>query len=177
MFTGKQIRDKRKAENLSVEALATKIGVGKENLYKWEKGTQPSNPEDYIKVSNWLENVPRGTKNAALIDFKPNGGGGLDYKEKYIAILERENSTLLNQLRLNLEKLEELSNKVSQNYAVLSSLRFAIAMILTGQRKWNLKNLSPGEVSNLLELADTLDTQCAAVIAEERKRGNSHVGK
>ena len=60
MFTGKQIRDKRKAEKLSAEALAMKLGVDKENLYKWEKGTKPSDPEDFIKISNWLENVPRG---------------------------------------------------------------------------------------------------------------------
>jgi transcriptional regulator with XRE-family HTH domain len=58
-----QIRKKRKALRLSAEDLATLIGVNKENIYKWEKGTKPSNPEDYIKLMNWLkgtlENIPK----------------------------------------------------------------------------------------------------------------------
>lgn len=62
MFTGKQIRDKRKAEGLTAEELAVKLTVSKANLYKWEKGHTPSNPKDYIKIEKWLagkiENVP-----------------------------------------------------------------------------------------------------------------------
>lgn len=58
-----QIKGKRKELKLSAEELATLIGVSKDNIYKWEKGTRPSNPEDYIKLTNWLngkmEGVPK----------------------------------------------------------------------------------------------------------------------
>lgn len=52
---GKQIRDKRKAEKLSAEELAKKLKVSAANIYKWEKGTKPSDPEDYIRLANWLK--------------------------------------------------------------------------------------------------------------------------
>lgn len=62
MFTGEQIRSKRKGLKMSVEQLADLLRVKPDNLYKWEKGTKPNNAEDYLKIENWLsgkmENVP-----------------------------------------------------------------------------------------------------------------------
>lgn len=54
MFEGKQIRDKRRSLNMSAEQLARKINVNVNNLYKWEKGHRPHDPEDYMKIENWL---------------------------------------------------------------------------------------------------------------------------
>lgn len=48
------IKTKRKAEKLTAEGLAERIGVSKDNIYKWEKGTKPSDPEDYQKIMAWL---------------------------------------------------------------------------------------------------------------------------
>lgn len=59
---GRKIRDKRKAEKLSADELANKLKVSRDSLYKWEKGTKPSDPEDYLRLMNWLnsgvETVP-----------------------------------------------------------------------------------------------------------------------
>lgn len=55
MLSGKTIREKRKAEKLSVEALAKRLDINKDNLYKWEKGTKITDPESYLKLQNWLE--------------------------------------------------------------------------------------------------------------------------
>lgn len=65
MIKGPDIKEKRKALGLTVSQLADNIGVSKANLYKWEKGHIPSNPEDYRKLEQWMngmENVPRDTK-------------------------------------------------------------------------------------------------------------------
>ncbi|MFL5809223.1 MAG: helix-turn-helix domain-containing protein [Flavisolibacter sp.] len=65
MIKGTEIRKKRKQMGLSAQGLAELLKVKVENLYKWEKGTKPTDPEDYIKLENWLsgkiENVPRET--------------------------------------------------------------------------------------------------------------------
>jgi transcriptional regulator with XRE-family HTH domain len=61
MFTGRDIREKRKREGLTVEALAERLSVSKENLYKWEKGTKITDPQSFLKLQEWLENVPRST--------------------------------------------------------------------------------------------------------------------
>lgn len=143
MFTGKQIRDKRKLEGLSVKALALKIGVEEDNLYKWEKGTKPSNPEDYLKVSKWLENVPRENgKVVAVSDFKAHGSGDQDYREKYIDSLERENKRLQKDLDASLGDLLEnalLARSVAETNQDL------LIEILSKQRKASVDDIS-GEV-------------------------------
>lgn len=62
MIKGSEIRKRRKEMGLSTQALADLLKVKVDNLYKWEKGTKPTDPEDYIKLENWLsgklENVP-----------------------------------------------------------------------------------------------------------------------
>lgn len=48
---------------MSAEDLARKLGLKKENIYKWEKGSKPQDPEEFEKIMNWLnnlENIPRG---------------------------------------------------------------------------------------------------------------------
>jgi transcriptional regulator with XRE-family HTH domain len=65
MFSGQEIRKKRKSLGLSAKALSAALEIKVENLYKWENGTKPTDPEDYIKIENWLsgklETVPRET--------------------------------------------------------------------------------------------------------------------
>lgn len=65
MFTGKELKEKRKLLKLSAKKLADILSVKKDNIYKWEKGIRPNNAEDYIKVEKWihgkLENVPHET--------------------------------------------------------------------------------------------------------------------
>ncbi len=62
MGLGLRIKEKRKKERLSAEDLALKLDLKKDNIYKWERGSKPSDPEDYKKIMEWLENVPRETE-------------------------------------------------------------------------------------------------------------------
>jgi transcriptional regulator with XRE-family HTH domain len=73
---GEEIKAKRKNDGLSAEALANLIGVSMDNIYKWEKGTRISNPEDYEKIKAWLsgnlETIPKKEK-----------PGSVDYQAKF----------------------------------------------------------------------------------------------
>lgn len=60
MHIGLKIKEKRLKEGLSVPKLAAKIAVREANLYKWEAGTKPSDPEDYRKISEYLEEKQEG---------------------------------------------------------------------------------------------------------------------
>jgi transcriptional regulator with XRE-family HTH domain len=75
MFTGEQIRIKRKQLGLSAQELADVLQVKKDNVYKWEKGTRPTDPQEYQRLENWLsgkmENVPHET---SIVDFKKTLG-------------------------------------------------------------------------------------------------------
>lgn len=55
MLKGEDIRDKRKRLRWSAERLAQHLSVNKDNIYKWEKGKKPQDPEDYIKIMDWLK--------------------------------------------------------------------------------------------------------------------------
>lgn len=73
MYSGHNIRTKRQELGWSAEKLARKIGVNKNNLYKWEKGHKPHDPEDYMKVKNWLESVPNATRGQEIAQESTNG--------------------------------------------------------------------------------------------------------
>lgn len=78
---GKIVRDKRLAEGLSAEALAALLGEPNfGNVYKWEDGHKPRDPEIYKNLQAWLNN-----------GLTSNGEY---YEKKYIALLERTNAIL-----------------------------------------------------------------------------------
>ena len=65
MITGEQIKAKRKELGISAPQLGKRLGIDPENIYKWEKGTKPSDPDDYKKIENFvnsdvkkLEDIP-----------------------------------------------------------------------------------------------------------------------
>ncbi|WP_207515860.1 hypothetical protein [Longitalea luteola] len=53
-------------------AIAAATGISKENLYKWEKGTKPSDVELYNKLNDYLDKMERGF-NHIMEDAKLNG--------------------------------------------------------------------------------------------------------
>lgn len=95
MNIGEQIKAKRKSQRISAEDLAILLNLKKENIYKWERGSVPSNPVEYKRVMDWLEEKS---------DHSPN------YSEdhlKYVALLESTNKTLEKSIQLSLNALLE----------------------------------------------------------------------
>lgn len=47
----------RKRSNTKMPAVSAAIGVPKETLYKWEKGTKPSNMNEYFRLKSYLDRM------------------------------------------------------------------------------------------------------------------------
>jgi transcriptional regulator with XRE-family HTH domain len=50
-----RLRSFQQKFDLSVEEMAKQMNVPKANLYKWMKGSRPSNPGDYNKMNDFLD--------------------------------------------------------------------------------------------------------------------------
>jgi transcriptional regulator with XRE-family HTH domain len=61
MEIGKRLKEFRKRKNIKMPAIAAATGISKENLYKWEKGTKPSDFDQLqllIEYINNMDNAP-----------------------------------------------------------------------------------------------------------------------
>jgi transcriptional regulator with XRE-family HTH domain len=61
MQIGDRLKQFRRRKNIKMPAIAAATGISKENLYKWEKGTKPSDFALYNKLVEYLdkmENAP-----------------------------------------------------------------------------------------------------------------------
>lgn len=95
MFKGEDIKKKRKDLKLSAKKLAALIQVDEGNIYKWEKGHKPHDPEDFLKIQAWLSEKTEtvtNSKNGAVVPNKPQGSHN---SEKQLLDLIKE----INQLR------------------------------------------------------------------------------
>ncbi len=95
MNIGQQIKEKRKKDRISAEDLAIKLNLKKENIYKWERGSTPSNPEEFQRINDWL---------TGKVDQIPNYSND---HEKYVALLESTNRNLERSIQLSLIAIQE----------------------------------------------------------------------
>jgi len=63
---GVRLREFRKRSDISMPAIASATGISKETLYKWEKGTKPSNIEDYYKLKVYLDKEENRLENESF---------------------------------------------------------------------------------------------------------------
>lgn len=113
MFDGKHIRAKRRALNLSAEKLAALLNVNVNNLYKWEKGHRPHDPEDYIKVEKWLAGNQESVTTFQNAPQPPQNG---------------EKSELLEMYRERIKELKEDKDYLKRN------LEFSLTGLAVGQK-------------------------------------------
>lgn len=57
MEIGIRLKEFRKRKKIKMPAIAAATGISKENLYKWEKGTKPSDFELYKKLLQYLDKM------------------------------------------------------------------------------------------------------------------------
>jgi transcriptional regulator with XRE-family HTH domain len=60
MEIGKRLKEFRKKKKIKMPAIAAATGISKENLYKWEKGTKPSDFALYNKLVEYLDYMENG---------------------------------------------------------------------------------------------------------------------
>jgi len=98
MVSGQEIKAKRIELKLSAPQLGARLGIDPENIYKWEKGTKPSDPDDYKKIEKFvlegleylesMEDVP----NKVAEDLAPYGN-----LAHCLGIIESQQRTIENQ--------------------------------------------------------------------------------
>lgn len=54
---GKRLREFRERSNIKMPAIAASTGIAKETLYKWERGTRPSDINEYLKLKAYLDKM------------------------------------------------------------------------------------------------------------------------
>lgn len=107
MEIGEKIKHKRIKERMSAQDLAIKLSLKKENIYKWESGSKPSDPEEFARVSAWLNNsesVPHETVPA--IQIQPNTDRLL---EMMVELMKTQNHILQGSVKgieINLDKTQ-----------------------------------------------------------------------
>lgn len=129
MVKGELIREKRKLLGLSAEELAVILRVTEGKIYKWEKGHKPSDPQEYLRLMEWmgkeLENVPPATEPTQNSNIS-------NHTEEYISLLKAENLRLKNDLQVNLSELKE---KLLLVRAICITNQFFLAEVVAKQRK------------------------------------------
>jgi len=72
MEIGIRLKEFRKRKKIKMPAIAAATGISKENLYKWEKGTKPSDFELYKKLVQYLDKMETGADHV-YEEPRPNG--------------------------------------------------------------------------------------------------------
>ena len=57
MEIGRRLKEFRKRKNIKMPAIAEATGISKENLYKWEKGTKPSDFDQLQTLIEYINNT------------------------------------------------------------------------------------------------------------------------
>lgn len=120
---GQRLKEKRNERGISVPELESILGIPKDRIYKWEKGTAPKY-EDRIAIVKWIEmedwkNFPRGKvgKSYGLsketIKARYQGEQYLSAEgvnitlADYINLLHRENDRLYTLLNSSLVRISD----------------------------------------------------------------------
>lgn len=141
---------------------ATGFNKGTVSMYLNRKD-EPS--ENFIKA--FYNKFGESLKNANHKPLQTNGGVLPDNKDQVIFLLAQANERLLKDVEANSKILGELREMVEDNFALLSSVRLAVARILLNQEKGSLRVLSKRELADLLLIAGKLDKAAADVLNEK----------
>lgn len=137
MLDGNKLREKRKKLGLSAEKLASLLGVTQESLYKWEKGTQPSNPDHYLRLTKWLLDENTNVLEESTIPYKAAT------KSEPLQIGDK--SELLDIMRERIQDLKQDKEWLKKN------LEFSLTGLAVGQKS------ILAHVSTILEKDDERD--------------------
>jgi transcriptional regulator with XRE-family HTH domain len=104
-----RIKKMRKKEEISAEKLAKKIGVSKENIYKWEGGSKPSDPEAFARLTAWLNS----SENSTNLSERPSAG--YVPTERLIEVLERDAERYYNLAMAQLTGIDKKLEGINSN--------------------------------------------------------------
>ncbi len=110
---GELIKAKRQKQDISAQQLADYIGVKVFNVYKWENGSKPSDPDVYQKLKDWL-NLESGIKK---VDTKE-----AELLTVLIELMKKQNHILDRQTKNVEERVEVINANLNSTLAGVTSL-------------------------------------------------------
>lgn len=156
-----QIKAKRKLERLSAEDLGIKLGLKRANIYKWERGAMPSDPEEYKILTNWLNNVESGRKVP----------GEDIYRDKYIAGLEKDKELFAEVIKANLTALLKITEKTDANLSKALGGVHQLSLHVESAREVVLESLTRLEKKKPGDLRSEADNIVKRLMKEQSKLG------
>jgi transcriptional regulator with XRE-family HTH domain len=84
MEIGNRLKEFRKRKNIKMPAVAAATGISKENLYKWEKGTKPSDFKLYNKLVEYLDKMENAPD---YVYEEPKSNGAAHHKQSAPSLL------------------------------------------------------------------------------------------
>jgi hypothetical protein len=115
---GKRIKDKRKIARLSAEDLAHflnekggGLNITKENIYSWQKGADPSNPDELAILREWLNDSGRFAKK-----LEQN-----NYNDDYVQLLKSQLEEMKGSIKVALDSCSKQLNQVTTNLSQVST--------------------------------------------------------
>lgn len=136
---GRKIKNKRKAERLSAEDLAQKLGLKAANIYKWEKGSNPSDAEEYLAITAWLNNseyIPKKSEESVrpiikddaadynsplpIGNFQVTLGDYVNLLKEKARIAEERERDLIDIIKGKLNNIETNSKEIADDISALT---------------------------------------------------------
>jgi transcriptional regulator with XRE-family HTH domain len=160
---GEQIKAYRKQNKVSMPKISQLTGIPTDRLYKWEKGTKPSDVEDVRKMeaffSGKLENVPRENSRTERCEND----------QELITALQALNAERLDriaELKLRLNNVERLMaslETLSENQALIGA-QVGLAVDLLVEVHPTLR-----KIKDPVQVAHALDKRLAPKIEKALK--------
>lgn len=121
---GARIKEKRDSQDLSAEKLALKLGVTKENIYKWERGSKPSDPDQLAALMKWLNDLENGTNKMADGTAKHEAKPDLlaTLMETMTQLMKTQNSLLEEQKKEVVSKISTIETNLNRALGGVSKL-------------------------------------------------------
>lgn len=162
MNIGEQIKKKRKIDKISVPKLALLLGLKQENIYKWERGSKPSDPEEYQKITTWLklEQIPKSDKDLPHID---------KMMSVLVELMQRQNHILDRQTRNVEEKVERIDANLTGALSQVDSL----TLLVRSRSEVVMESLSRLEKKPSDHLLKEAGNKAAAILRLSEKQGKN----
>lgn len=151
MDLGTQLKTYRKSKGHSVQKVSEITGIPADRIYKWEKGTRPSDAEDLLKIKDYLAGkLEIGSKG----NGKPESEIAPDTKQLYERWLADKEKTQQQFHATNQGLIELLKNKLEE----------IAANLMTGQHQLKEQLFVVGE-----GLGQQLEGIALGLAAKEKK--------
>lgn len=154
MDLGTQLKTYRKSKGHSVQRVSEITGIPADRIYKWEKGTRPSDAEDLLKIREYMAGkLERGQKENGKLESDPTPDLPPDTKQLYERWLADKEKTQQQFHATNQGLIDLLKNKLDE----------IATNLMTGQHQLKEQLFAVGE-----SLGQQLDGISSGLAAKDR---------